>query len=318
MATRVLITGATGFVGGHLAEALATRGAMLFGLSRGGRWPRELKHLESAVDLRTIDLAERPAVERILAEVKPDWILHLAGYAHAGRSFQESDAAWAANLVATRNLYEAVIRWGGTSRILFASSGLVYGEAASGEHLVDESAPLRPASPYAASKAAADLASGQYARHPGLDVVIARAFNHVGPRQAADYAVARFASQIAAIERGRQPPILETGDLDAARDLTDVRDVVRAYVLLLEKGRRGGAYNVGSGQARRIGDVLDRLLAISGARVEVRSRTDARPGEKVALLADAGKLRLETGWRPEITLEQTLSDTLDYWRQVTR
>src|SRR6266568_9550176 len=222
MAPRVLITGATGFVGGHLAEALAARGgASLHGLSRGGAWPAELRHLERIVELRAADLGDRAAIERVLADVRPERIVHLAGYAHAGHSFQEPDAAWAGNLDATRNLYEALIRWGGSPRILFVSTGLVYGDA---EGAVDEQAPLRPASPYAASKAAADLASGQYARQPGLDIVIARPFNHIGPRQSPDYAVARFASQVAAIERGRQPPVIETGDLDAARDVTDVRD----------------------------------------------------------------------------------------------
>src|SRR5205823_2216843 len=141
------------------------------------------------VKLHAVDLGDRSAVERELTDVRPGWIVHLAGYAHAGHSYQEPDAAWAGNLDATRNLYEAIIRWGGSPRILFVSTGLIYGAA----EQVDEEAPLRPASPYAASKAAADLASGQYARHPGLDIVIARPFNHIGPRQSPDYAIPRFA-----------------------------------------------------------------------------------------------------------------------------
>lgn len=313
---RVLITGVTGFVGGHLAEVLADRGDIeLHGLSRGGTWLAEPPNVAKQVNLHTIDLADRLAVERLLADVRPEWIVHLAGYAHPGRSFEERDATWAANLDATRNLYEAVIRWGASPRILYVSSGLVYGEAPADATAVNEQAALRPASPYAASKAAADVASAQYARYPGLDVVIARPFNHFGPRQSADYAVARFASQIAAIERGRQPAVMETGDLDGLRDLTDVRDVVRAYVLLLEKGRRGEVYNIGTGTPKRIGDVLQRLLNMEEAQVEVRSRIDERRSEKFTPLADATKLRAETDWRPAVAMELTLRDTLDYWRR---
>src|SRR5262245_45916267 len=312
MNTRVLITGVTGFVGGHLAEALVARGgATLHGLSRGGTWPAELRNLERAVKLHAVDLGDRLAIERVLEVVQPDWIFHLAGYAHTGHSFQEPDLAWAGNLDATRNLYEAVIRWGGSPRLLFVSTGLIYG---AGEN-IDEQAPLRPASPYAASKAAADLASAQYARHPGLDIVIARPFNHVGPRQSPEYVVARFASQIAAIERGQQPPVVETGDLDSARDFTDVRDVVRGYVLLLEKGRRGEAYNVGSGIALEIGAVLDCLAQIVHGCFDVRTRPDTRPEEKTVLVANASKLTNEIGWRSMIDFDQTLRDTLEYWRR---
>jgi GDP-4-dehydro-6-deoxy-D-mannose reductase len=313
---RILITGATGFVGRHLAEALsARRDADVFGVSRASDWPADAKHLAERTRLQTVDLSDRIAFQRMLAEIKPDWIFHLAGYPHAGRSFKERDQAWIGNLDATRNLCEAVIAWGGWPRILYVSSGLIYGDGRGS--LCDEDAPLRPASPYAASKAAADVAAYQYSCNPGLDIVRVRPLNHVGPGQTPDYAIPRFASQIAAIERGRQAPVIETGDLSAVRDFTDVRDMVNAYVLLLEKGRRGEAYNAASGAERRMRDVLERLLTLSGCGAEVRSQQGSRPADSTIARVDAGKLRRDTGWEPKIPFDQTLKDTLEYWRGRT-
>src|ERR1700722_19145116 len=241
---RILVTGVTGFAGGHLAEALLARGATVVGVSRVGTWPPALLHLSGRVELRACDLCDDAALESLLREVRPERVCHLAGYARTGRSFDEPDAAWDGNLSTTRRLYDAVARWGGRPRILFIGSGLIYGSNAKDDRPPDELAPLRPGSPYAASKAAADLVSYQVFCAPGLDVVRARPFNHVGPRQDPEFAVAHFARQVVAIERGRQPPVLETGDLRPLRDLTDVRDTVAAYLLLLDKGRAGEAYNV--------------------------------------------------------------------------
>jgi GDP-4-dehydro-6-deoxy-D-mannose reductase len=313
---RILVTGVTGFAGGHLAEALLTRNMTVVGVGRTGTWPVSLHHLAQHVELRSCDLCNGGAIEALLREVRPDRICHLAGYARTGRSFDEPDAAWNGNLTTTRRLYEAVARWGCNPRVLFIGSGLIYGSNF-GENLApDELAPLRPGSPYAASKAAADLVSYQVYCAPGLDVVRARPFNHVGPRQDPEFAVAHFARQMVAIERGQQPPVLETGDLRPLRDLTDVRDTVSAYLLLLEKGRAGEAYNVASGQGYTMQTVLDRLLTLSGVSAEVRQRTElVRPTEQAAVRADASKLRRESGWEPRFTLDQTLSDTLDYWRQ---
>jgi GDP-4-dehydro-6-deoxy-D-mannose reductase len=315
---RVLITGITGFAGGHLAEALLGRGAAaVTGVSRRGQWPAEWQHLAGRVALRACDLCDRGAVEAVLRDVRPDRVYHLAGYAHVGQSLHEPDAAWAGNLTATRNLYDAVVRWGGRPRILFVGSGLIYGDPESPEQAYDERCLPRPTTPYSASKAAADLVSYQVTRAPGLDVVRARPFNHVGPRQSPKFAVAHFAEQLAAAERGRQPPTLETGSLSPRRDLTDVRDTVQAYILLMEHGRTGEAYNVGTGQTLSMREVLDRLLALSSVKVEVRQRSGlVRKTETPAVRADAGKVRRETGWAPRLTLEQTLADMLAYWRQA--
>jgi GDP-4-dehydro-6-deoxy-D-mannose reductase len=313
---RNLVTGITGFAGGHLAEALRARGEAVVGVSRQPAWPATWRHLAADVQLLPCDVADAAAVEAVLRQVKPERIYHLAGYANTGKSFKEPDAAWAGNLGATRALYDAVVRCGGRPRVLFVGSGLIYGEADEPGQMFDESCLLRPGSPYAASKAAADLLSYQVARTPGLDVVRARPFNHIGPGQSPEFAVASFCKQVAAVSLGRAEPVLETGNLAPRRDFTDVRDVVRAYILLAERGRAGEAYNVGSGQTFAMQEVVERLLAVAGLRVEVRQRADlVRAADTAAVRADAGKLRRETGWAPALSLEQTLRDTLEYWKQ---
>jgi GDP-4-dehydro-6-deoxy-D-mannose reductase len=312
---RILVTGAAGFAGGWLVEALLARGAEVVGLNRRAAWPPELAHLAGEAPLRACDLCDAAAVEAVLREVQPTHIYHLAGYAQTGRSFDEPDAAWDGNLTATRRLYEAAARWGGRPRILAVGSGLIYGEAGDGRPQ-DERCELRPGSPYAASKAAADLLGWQVTVRPGLEVVRARPFNHIGPRQSPQFAAPHFAQQIAEAERGLRPPVLETGNLSPRRDLTDVRDVVAAYLLLMERGRPGEAYNVGSGEATAMQEVVDRLLGLAAVKVEVRRRAElVRPTDQAVVRADASKLRRETGWAPRYTLEQTLADTLDYWRR---
>jgi GDP-4-dehydro-6-deoxy-D-mannose reductase len=311
---RILITGITGFAGGHLAEALLARGGVEpFGLSRHSDWPAEWRHLDG-VRLYDLDLGQTADVEAVLRDVRPEQVYHLAGYAHVGKSLEEPDAAWTGNLTATRSLYDAILRWGGRPRILYVGSGMIYGDA---EQAHDERAELRPASPYAASKAAADLASFQYTCTAGLDIVRARPFNHIGPRQSPQFAVANFARQIAAIEQGRQPPVLETGNLAPQRDLTDVRDIVQAYLLLMERGQTGEAYNVGSGALHAMQDILQRLLARARVKIEVRQSAGlVRTTETKAAQADASRLQRATGWTPRYTLEQTLADILAYWRNA--
>jgi GDP-4-dehydro-6-deoxy-D-mannose reductase len=315
---RILVTGVTGFVGGHLAEALlADGGAEVRGLARGPHWPPELQHLAGRVELHAVDLTDRMSVEAILRAVRPEQIYHLAGYAHAGQSFREPDAAWAGNLSATRALYDAVAAWGGGPRVLAVTSGLVYGVNERPDRPCDENTPLRPENPYAASKAAADLLGYQVTRWPGLDVVRVRPFNQIGPRQSPQFAVGSFARQLARIERGLDPPRLEVGDLSSARDLTDVRDMVEAHRRLMESGRKGETYNAGSGVAVRIADVLEELRGLSPARVEVVTAADRlRPADAAVLTADTAKLRQATGWQPRHTLRQTLRDTLDHWRRA--
>jgi GDP-4-dehydro-6-deoxy-D-mannose reductase len=314
---RILVTGITGFAGGALAEALLARpDVRLSGFSRGTAWPALWAHLAQRVPLHQADLQDSQSIAKALQQVQPEQVYHLAGYAQVGRSFQDADAAWAGNLTVTRALYDAVSQWGGKPRILFVGSGLIYGDTTGPDEVQTELTPLRPNSPYAVSKAAADLASYQYWRHPGHDIVRARPFNHIGPGQSPEFAIANFARQIIAIERGRQPPVLETGNLTPRRDLTDVRDMVNAYLLLMEKGRTGEAYNIASGTLHTMQSVLERLLSLAGLKVEVRPRSAlVRSTELVGVRVDTTKLRQATGWVPRYSLDQTLRDTLDFWRQ---
>jgi GDP-4-dehydro-6-deoxy-D-mannose reductase len=313
---RILVTGVTGFAGGHLAEALLAQGDhRVVGVARRAVWLQSWRHLAERVELHACDVGSISAVEKMLRTVEPEQIFHLAGYPHVGRSFEEPDMAWQGNLTATRTLYEAVASWGGQPRILYVGSGLVYGENPKTAQGCTETEVLLPDNPYAASKAAADLVSYQYTRFPGLDIVRARPFNHIGPRQLPQFAVSSFARQLVAIERGRQQPILETGNLQTRRDLTDVRDVVAAYLLLMERGRTGEAYNVGSGASVAMQTVLERLIALSGAAVEVRqAATLMRATDTAVVQANADKLRRETGWSPRFHLDKTLNDLLTYWR----
>ncbi len=313
---RNLITGATGFAGCYLADALSARGESVVGLGRRAVWPSAWSHLASRIDLRECDLCNGSAVEAILRETRPERIYHLAGFARVGESFRDPEASWSGNLTTTRRLCEAVIRCGLRPRILFVGSGAVYGNPDNPEAPRDEECPLRPDTPYAASKAAADLACYQYTCDPGLDIVRARPFNHVGPLQSADYALPNFARQLAAIERGAVPPVLHTGNLDAQRDLTDVRDMVRAYLLLMEHGRRGEAYNIGTGQTWSMQTVLERMVSLVSLRVEIRREAELlRPTEQSVVRVDASKIQRETGWEPVYSLDQTIRDTLAAWRQ---
>lgn len=307
---RALVTGVTGFAGCHLAHALLARGDLVFGLSRRAVWPDAWRSLAGRVELFEIDLCDGPAVEAILARLRPTHVYHLAGYAHAGTSFREPELAWSGNLTATRSLCEAVIRSGLRPRILAAGSGLIYGRQDSDRPL-HEQMPLMPDTPYAASKAAADLACYQYTCSPGLDIIRARPFNHIGPHQSPQFAIPGWARQLVAIERGEAPPVLQTGNLTARRDLTDVRDMVAAYVLLMDKGRAGEAYNIASGQSHSMQEVLERMLALTGLKVELRQKSDLlRPSEPAGVRVDPGKIMRETGWVPRYSLDRTLEDTL--------
>lgn len=314
---RILITGATGFVGGHLVERLLREGGHeLHGLARGIKWPDSLHHLAGSIALHSVDINDGNAIVDVLRSLRPEWIFHLAGYANTGMSFREPLKAWQSNWGGTFQLYDAIARWGGKPRTLFASTGLVYGNSAGGGQACSENDPLYPASPYASSKAAADLLSFQVTCHPGLDVVRARCFNQFGPRQSADYATANFARQIAAIEKGTQSPLLETGDLSGQRDLTDVRDMVSALIAIMRDGQTGEVYNAGTGMALVMRTVLDQMRSMARVRIEVRERLDAHRKQDTSVSrADIRKLQAATGWRPEYSLEQTLADLLHFWRR---
>ncbi len=315
---RILITGITGFVGGHLTEVLRAEGGhTLVGVSRSAEWGPVWADLDGAAELHAIDLLDAAALDRVIGTVKPEWVFHLAGYANPRKSIQEPDQCRRDNVDATRTLYESIARAGSRPRVLFASTGMVYGDPdRSGEPLTEE-ARLKPATPYAQSKVAAEELCVRFGREVGLDVVRVRLFNQIGPRQSTDYFSARFAKQIVEAERGDRA-VIEVGDLTAYRDLTDVRDMVRAFRLLMDHGVSGEVYNAGRGQTWQIGDVLQSMLRIAGVRAEVKSSLPSgyQP-ETTVTVADTTKLRATTGWRPGYELDQTLADVMNYWRGVS-
>jgi GDP-4-dehydro-6-deoxy-D-mannose reductase len=316
---RILVTGITGFAGSHLAQTLLDQpGIILHGIGREKRWPADLPELRDRIHFHPCNLLDRDHLTEVVRHVEPEQVYHLAGYADAGRSLHEPEQAWQGNVEATHNLYRAILAWGGQPRILYIGTGLVYGDTPHGSELTEDS-PLLPATPYAASKAAADLLSYQYSRWPGLWIVRARPFNHIGPRQADSFAVASFARQIATIESGLQPTILRTGNLSASRDLTDVRDVVRAYQLLLEKGESGSAYNIASGVVVAMAEVVQRLVRLAGVVVAVQQEPGRlRASDTNVMRVSTTRLHRQTGWQPAFDLDRSLRDTLNYWRGRVR
>lgn len=317
---RALITGITGFVGGHLTEHLAEAGDSVVGLSSSGRWPTALRHLGRLARVEPSDLADVAEAElaELLDRKKPEVIYHLAAQANPQASVADPRGTWALNLGGTLNLLEAVRASGLSPRIVVVGSGVSYGNPAP-EHLpVTESCPLRPNNPYAASKAAADLLAIQHALAHQADVVIARPFNHAGPRQSDAYVLSSLAKQVAEVEAGRRACVTH-GNLDVVRDFTDVRDIVRAYRLLAEKGVAGEVYNIGTGRDDSLATMLEMLKSL--ARSPIESRADpakVRPVDQPRLLADASKLRAATGWGPVYSIEDTLADMLRSWREAGR
>jgi GDP-4-dehydro-6-deoxy-D-mannose reductase len=310
---RALVTGVSGFVGGHLAEHLVAEGDLVVGVSASGNWPAGLASVGRNVRIERFDLIE--AGEDDLAELlrrkQPEVIYHLAAQSNPQQSVSDPRGTWALNLGGSLNLLEAVKASGLKPRVILVSTGICYGDPAPEFIPVGEVCPLRPNNPYAASKAAADLLGIQHYLGHGTDVVIVRPFNHSGPRQSPRYVLAGLAAQVADVEAGRRECV-EVGNLDVVRDFTDVRDVVRAYRLLASHGKAGEIYNLGSGRGTKIADALEHLRSLAHKPVAVRvDPARVRPVDLPFLVADASKLRAATGWEPSFTIEQTLADMLE-------
>jgi GDP-4-dehydro-6-deoxy-D-mannose reductase len=311
---RVLITGMAGFAGSHLAELALREGAEVAGTVLAGAATDSLTDLRARVATIPCDLTVPGAVARVLADVQPDRVFHLAGLTVVGTSWARRAEVLRANLGGAYELLEALRPR--PVPTLLVSSGEVYGTVPETAQPISESQPIAPRSPYALSKAGQELYAGYYARAERLPLVVVRAFNHVGPRQAPGFVWSDVARQIATIERGLAPPVLEVGTLTTRRDFTDVRDMVRAYWLALARGAPGEAYNAASGGALSIDEVVRGFLARAKGPIEVRVAPErVRPADIPLLLGDASRLSALTGWRPTIPLEQTLSDVLDDWRR---
>lgn len=298
-AKRYLVTGAAGFVGRHLTAHLRACGDEVIGVDRGPDG---------------VDITDAAAVARLLDEVRPTAIYHLAGWADVGGSWSAPVESFRANAEGTLNVLNAAHE-AGVERVLAVSSADVYGKVGPEELPLTEDAPLRPASPYAASKVAADYLGLQAWLGRGLPVLRVRAFNHLGPGQTDKFVAPALASRIARAEREGGEQVLPIGDLSARRDFTDVRDVVRAYRLLMADGEAGEVYNVCSGVDLAVQDLADQLLA--QATIPLRFETDPgllRPVEVPVLRGSYDRLHRATGWKPEVPIEQTLTDLLADWR----
>jgi len=316
---KALITGITGFAGSHLAEYLLAEqpGVEVFGTYRWRSRMDNVEHLVDRVTLLEGDLRDYTSLHAALSKSRPDYIFHLAAQSFVPASWSAPSETLTTNVAGETNLFEAVRALGLDPVIQIACSSEQYGLVLPSEVPIKETNPLRPLSPYAVSKVAQDYLGYQYFQSYGMKVVRTRGFNHTGPRRGQVFVTSNFCSQVAAIELGLQEPVIRVGNIDAIRDFTDVRDMVRAYWLAVTRAKPGEVYNIASGQGITIRALLDRILALSS--VQVRIEVDParlRPSDVEILIGDSSKFRADTGWEPRIPFDQTVADLLDYWRET--
>lgn len=313
---KALVTGVSGFVGSHMAEYLLDRGVEVVGTIRNRSRMEHIRHIESMIHLVECELRDPFSVETLLTQEKPDLIFHLAAQSFVPTSWNSPVDTITNNVAGQLNIFEAVRRHDLDCKIQIACSSEEYGHVEPHETPITEDNPLRPLSPYAVSKAAQDYLGFQYFKSYGLHVLRTRTFNHTGPRRGEQFVTSNFAKQIAEIEKGLRAPVVHVGNLNAKRDFTDVRDVVRAYWLALEKGEPGECYNIASGSCVTIREMLNLLLSFSSVNIDiVTDPSRMRPSDVEILLGDNTKFSRQTGWKPEIPLERTLEDLLNYWRE---
>lgn len=310
MSAYPLVTGAAGFAGSHLIDHLLEIVPAVWAWGRPtGRPTRREDH---QVTWRSVDVLDAAAVGEALADSRPSAIYHCAGVADVSASWSHPARALEVNALGTHRVLEGVRRAGLVCPVLITGSALVYAQSSSA---IDEDAPLQPSTPYGASKLAQEMIA---ARADWCPVFIARPFNHAGPRQSPSYVTSSFAKQIAQIEAGIGDAVLRVGNLESRRDITDVRDTVRAYTALVGRGGPSRPYNVCRGEAYRIADLLNILVGM--ARRMIRIDVDParlRPSDTPVVLGSPRRIQAETGWQPQIPIEKTLADLLDYWRHMT-
>jgi len=315
----ILITGVSGFVGGHLVKALSTPEQALYGLDLNAPGDSFVSEEGGAVIFHPVDLSQPGQAERVLREIQPDGIYHLAAISSVPSAEADPLPALQSNVRGTVLLLDAVARHCPECRVLFVSSSEVYGRARPEEMPLVETAPVRPTSVYAVTKREGELWCEFYHRIHELDVVILRPFNHIGPGQSARFAASNFARQIAEIEAGRREAVLHVGNLDAERDFTDVRDVVQAYRLAVKRAPAGAVLNVCSGRAVSIREILDFYLSGTNTKIQVQIDSKRlRPSDQPKVRGSHEKLNQLTGWRPTISLEDSLRSILEFWRKKTK
>jgi GDP-4-dehydro-6-deoxy-D-mannose reductase len=314
---RVLITGFTGFVGSHLADYLVARGDVeVFGMYRWRSRMDNVEHLRDRVQLVECDLRDPGAARHVIRDVRPDRVFHLAAQSYVPTSWLVPGETLSGNVLGQLNLFEAVRELDRPIRIHVAGSSEEYGLVLPADTPIREDCQLRPLSPYGVSKVAQDLLAYQYWQSYRLHVVRTRGFNHTGPRRGEVFVTSSFARQIAEIEKGLREPVVLVGNLDSVRDFTDVRDMVQAYWLALDRGVPGDVYNICSGRGHTARQVLDILLDLAHVKVTVREDpARMRPSDVTLLVGDCSKFQSITGWRPTIPFEVTLKDLLEHWRK---
>jgi GDP-4-dehydro-6-deoxy-D-mannose reductase len=315
---KVLITGATGFVGSWLVEyLLSLKTVKVFGIKQRRSSMENVRHLTEEVEFFECDLRDATSVLEVIERVKPNYIFHLAAQSFVPTSWNAPRGTIDTNVMGTINLLEAVRKIKITPVIHIAGSSEEYGFVKKDELPIKEDNPLRPLSPYGVSKVAQNMLGYQYYRSYGLKIIRTRAFNHTGPRRPPYFVCSNFAYQVAKIEKGNSSPVIRVGNLEAIRDFTDVRDIVRAYWLVANKGEVGEVYNICSGEGRKVKDVLTTLLKLS-KRKDIKVELDKRrlrPSDVPILVGDCSKFKRITNWERGIKFETTLKDLLNYWRK---
>jgi len=313
---RALITGITGFAGSHLAELLLSYGYKVSGIVRARSKTDNIDHIRHKLHLEDADLLDSHSLYSIIGKIKPNYIFHLAAQSFVQSSWASPANTMEINIVGSVNLFEAVKRVGLNPVIQIACSSEEYGLVYPSELPVKEDNPLRPQSPYAVSKVAMDYLGYQYFQSYKMIIIRTRGFNHTGPRRGEVFVTSNFARQIAMIEKGKVEPVIHVGDLTTERDWTDVRDMVKGYLLAVQKGKSGEVYNICSEKAIKVGDMLNMLLSYSRKKVKIRRDISRlRPSDVPILLGNCSKFKKLTGWKPEIPFAQTMKDLLNYWRE---
>ncbi|MFQ5743522.1 MAG: GDP-mannose 4,6-dehydratase [Acidobacteriota bacterium] len=315
-ALRSLITGIGGFAGGHLAAALLARGEAVAGYTLGNSQHSQLEPILEHLQLVEADVLNGQALSAAMVDFRPDIVYHLAALTHVGEAWKKRRQTLEVNILGTATVLEAASKLNPKPKVLLASSGQVYGAGGEGGSILSERHTPRPLSPYAASKRCAETLALQAWVGESLATVIVRTFNFTGPWQTPDFVCSDFARQIAWAEAGLGPAQIRIGNLDARRDFSDVRDIVEGYMLIADRGEAGKIYNLASGRAIRIGDLLEQLLELSRVPIDVQQDPGRlRPVEITSMAGDASRARDELGWRPRVSLQETLESVLDFWRQ---